>query len=1546
MLAVKLTMKNWFTWFSALKEILNVFKDAGLEIRSKEPCALVKPVRPLQITTEFKDAEGVITTKTQNWNDSRDNPGFLVLEKEFLERTKQLARDRSDLWVFLVSNVSPEVLDRAQADREAYDKLQKEADCLGLYKLLYKTVMNNGSNDISNLRTRFHGLRQIDPLSNKRMPLSDFFREFEGYSSMLEGTPSKVSDDDKVEQLLNALDQEYFHEILFPLKIKQATTTYAKLKESLTKAEEVLSLRNPAKRPFTESNDQALNATHDAEDSHSDKRAKHNASENRSKRKTKNPHNGRNHKQNKQSPKDSSSNSDSKATIVCHNCNKKGHKSNVCRGPPAKCEKCGLMGHLTQFHRDPRAKSSNKASSNAEQTMIAQGGQYDNDSEDDAVCFFSHVDMNVKLVLDSGATVHVFNDPNIVKDVATICSVNKGTKLVGIAGALEVSGSGTIPSLGRFYIVPSAKANLVSVIEIVKQRNYEVRFDNKGCVIQSTQFDTIPPLFLPLNRDNTVTLNAEEFHSLAQAFERAFNAAHEDENGIVDLSNETANSTDKVSPPSNDEVRRAKQVIKLHTDSGHPSNKYLKLALKNGVILGSCLTERDVDLCERIFGKCIHCIAGKSTIPSQGVSNSPPATKVGEIVHVDILAFPSLTLAKNKYFVFALDEFSGFLTMIPLQSKDLHDLNKGLEQLINEFKTFSHIIKKIVSDSESVLISCTNFLGGKGIEMNHSPPYQHAQRVERYVRTLNERMRTILDSLPYDLPLFLYAELVLACITHLNDFPNSTHTTESPIMLFKGRKLDLRQRAPLAFGQLAMFHKTGQPLNKWEPRAELGIALGPSLHSHSTVRCYLFTHRKVYNRNRYTEINNIPYNFRWKLKHQLSASHNHLIDMILSPIKQDYVEDNQRYQVSSLEANLNSFTDDRVSGGDIPQDNLQEDYVIDAEELEAIDANNNTAQASVESDDNHTAVDNNNEGRPKRTSLSDWKSGPVRLRDYANVAFETYERAFRISIKKALEGEYKDQSKQAVLDEIKNMLDYNIGHYVFYDDIPSGCRGEILNTFMFIKHKFKPDGKYDKTKARLVADGANESSRLFDNISSSMVHLSTVFILLSLSTLYSAKCVTFDIKGAFLNCSTKNNSKKMFIVVRKDIANLWSQLDPTAERYLNKNGDLYLRLDKYLYGLKQSPLMFQQLLHEFLLSLNYQQCEQDDCLFVKKETETSWSIICTHVDDILQISTSDSLITELQTKLIDKFKEITFNENGDSYLGMSMSQSKDLKRITLSQSGFLEKILDKHLSKRTSFRDTPSGNNLFEIDKSSPPLKDKSKNNYLSCVMALMYLARLTRPDILLPVTFLASRCHCATESDFDKLSRVLMYLNKSKAKVLVVNCKSLKLTACCDASYGIHSDGKSHTGYLIKLGNSLILSRSVKQKITAISSTDAEIIALADVTKTLIWITNLLKEITAYNSTAEVFQDNQSAMKLATEPTKYKRSKHLLTKISFIRENIRSKMMSIIERRSELMTSDGLTKPKQGSSFTHHILDLIGDMDNIERKQSLANTRKSNHNM
>jgi hypothetical protein len=152
-----------------------------------------------------------------------------------------------------------------------------------------------------------------------------------------------------------------------------------------------------------------------------------------------------------------------------------------------------------------------------------------------------------------------------------------------------------------------------------------------------------------------------------------------------------------------------------------------------------------------------------------------------------------------------------------------------------------------------------------------------------------------------------------------------------------------------------------------------------------------------------------------------------------------------------------------------------------------------------------------------------------------------------------------------------NMLSYKVGHYIQYVDIPARDRANILHSFMFLKEKTKPDGSYDRTKARMVDNGATQKEHMYDLISSSTVALSTVFLLFNIASHFRAHLASYDVKGAFLNAEFGPSDPAHYLRVNREVTEIWAEMDPSARAFIDRRGELMLKLDKFIYGLKQAP---------------------------------------------------------------------------------------------------------------------------------------------------------------------------------------------------------------------------------------------------------------------------------------------------------------------------------------------------------------------------------------
>jgi hypothetical protein len=129
--------------------------------------------------------------------------------------------------------------------------------------------------------------------------------------------------------------------------------------------------------------------------------------------------------------------------------------------------------------------------------------------------------------------------------------------------------------------------------------------------------------------------------------------------------------------------------------------------------------------------------------------------------------------------------------------------------------------------------------------------------------------------------------------------------------------------------------------------------------------------------------------------------------------------------------------------------------------------------------------------------------------------------------------------------------------------------------------------------------------------------------------------------------------------------------------------------------------------------------------------------------------------------------------------------------------------------------------------------------------------------------------------------------------------------------------DRKSTSSYLIRVGGALISWRSRKQSCVALSTAEAEYVALTFAAQEAIWVSRLISELLKTPPQPSIiYEDNQSAISMANNPQFHGRSKHIAIKYHFIREEIKKGTIEIKYCTTEDMVADMLTKGLYAERF------------------------------
>jgi hypothetical protein len=110
---------------------------------------------------------------------------------------------------------------------------------------------------------------------------------------------------------------------------------------------------------------------------------------------------------------------------------------------------------------------------------------------------------------------------------------------------------------------------------------------------------------------------------------------------------------------------------------------------------------------------------------------------------------------------------------------------------------------------------------------------------------------------------------------------------------------------------------------------------------------------------------------------------------------------------------------------------------------------------------------------------------------------------------------------------------------------------------------------------------------------------------------------------------------------------------------------------------------------------------------------------------------------------------------------------------------------------------------------------------YMSLIMTLMYIARLTRADLLFPVTVLSSYCKTPSEHHMGLACRVLIYLEAEGNWGILFKPVELKLGIYVDAGHMTHHDSRGHIGIIMTMGSGYVFAKSTKMRLVTLSSKD-----------------------------------------------------------------------------------------------------------------------------
>lgn len=310
-------------------------------------------------------------------------------------------------------------------------------------------------------------------------------------------------------------------------------------------------------------------------------------------------------------------------------------------------------------------------------------------------------------------------------------------------------------------------------------------------------------------------------------------------------------------------------------------------------------------------------------------------------------------------------------------------------------------------------------------------------------------------------------------------------------------------------------------------------------------------------------------------------------------------------------------------------------------------------------------------------------------------------------------------------------------------------------------------------------------------------------------------------------------------------------------------------------------------------------------MYVKKRGTHEILIVSLYVDDMIYTSSSSQLITQFMLTMKSRFEMTDLGEL-HYFLGLEVIQTRD--GIFLSQKKYINDTLKKYNMLNCKREYTPMNVNEKLQDEDGTEQADGEQ--YRSLVGRLIYMTH-SRPDISFAVGVLSRFMHCPTKHQAGAAKRVLRYLAGTRELgIWYRKSGSFCLTGSSDSDWGGASDGRSTTGNCFTVGSSLISWSSKNQATVALSSTEAEYVAMTATACQAVWLRRILGDMGQVQSKATVlYCDNRSAMLLAKNPICHSRTKHIEIKHHSIRELLSRGEVKLEECRTDQQLADLFTK-------------------------------------
>ena len=504
----------------------------------------------------------------------------------------------------------------------------------------------------------------------------------------------------------------------------------------------------------------------------------------------------------------------------------------------------------------------------------------------------------------------------------------------------------------------------------------------------------------------------------------------------------------------------------------------------------------------------------------------------------------------------------------------------------------------------------------------------------------------------------------------------------------------------------------------------------------------------------------------------------------------------------------------------------------------------------------------------------------------------------------------------AELDELRNHSTNKSWTVLDRSKLPRGRR--LVKTVWVYKVK-----RSGKLKARLCVQGCSQVPGVdYDQTHCSTMRSSTLRALSACATHLDLAMRRWDFVSAYLQGELLEGEVVYCLA-------------PPGHETLGKDGlQQIIRVDKPIYGMAQAGRRWQRSLYPWLAAWGLTPAHADPNVFQCKRTVDTPDgpreerlIIGCYVDDLFTLYSHDDEHSLYRKFIHDLNERWNVEDEGEVTDLLGIEIERDGNTISLKQTAYIDRLVDKWLGSsvenfpvKTSQNKVPASTELPQLvadalaDVSERPLE--RVREFQAIVGSLLYAATNTRPDIAYAVGMLCRAMTKPTPQLMDAALQVVSYLRRTREIGLRYEATTRPVYGLSDSDWAVKH---STTGWVFMYGSAAISWSSKKQDSVALSSCEAEIMALSEAAKEALHLDTFMSELDMkgdQTAPLDLSTDNTGARDLAYNPEHHQKVKHIERRHFFIRECVENMRINVPYVNTMDNYADFFTKPLSSKPF------------------------------